>query len=197
MLLCSGRREASAALTAADSLPGNKVDRDDREIPEDVGAEFSQRHGMYFLETSAKASDNVEKLFGDIANELLQVNRGKKSYFLPIISLLFVLEKNLFKIGATEKAPWFQIADLTIHAHFFNYLRMPFFPAIPFSRAPPLGHRGRRPLLPGRPRRPHWGLDGGGGTEVLRRGGGRSTGGRGKEGAIVIIIKIKILLGKK
>ncbi len=83
LLLCSGRHEASATLTAADSLPGNKVDRDDREIPEDVGAEFSQRHGMYFLETSAKASDNVEKLFGDIANELLQVNKEKKHIFPP------------------------------------------------------------------------------------------------------------------
>ncbi len=122
---CSGH-EASAAITPADSLPGNKVDRDDREIPEDVGAEFSQRHGMYFLETSAKASDNVEKLFGDIANELLQVNR-EKNHFPPMISLWFVLERNLSKFGATEKAPWFQIVDLIIHTHFFNYLRMPFF----------------------------------------------------------------------
>ena len=30
---------------------------------------------MYFLETSAKASDNVERLFTEIAHELLQVGR--------------------------------------------------------------------------------------------------------------------------
>ncbi len=54
-------------------LVGNKVDRDDREIPEEVGSEFAARNEMYFLETSAKESDNVERLFNDIANELLQV----------------------------------------------------------------------------------------------------------------------------
>jgi len=52
---------------------GNKIDRDDREIPSEVGDEFAQRHGMYFLETSAKACDNVERLFNEIAAELLQV----------------------------------------------------------------------------------------------------------------------------
>ena len=55
------------------STAGNKIDRDDREIPTDVGEEFAQRHGMVFLETSAKACDNVEKLFNEIASELLQV----------------------------------------------------------------------------------------------------------------------------
>ncbi len=55
------------------TLAGNKTDRDDREIPSEVGDEFAQRHGMYFLETSAKASDNVERLFTEIAHELLQV----------------------------------------------------------------------------------------------------------------------------
>ena len=59
-------------------LVGNKVDRDDREIPTEVGDEFAQRHGMYFLETSAKACDNVERLFSEIANELLQQSRAKE-----------------------------------------------------------------------------------------------------------------------
>ena len=53
---------------------GNKIDRDDVEIPTEVGDEFAQRHGMYFLETSAKASDNVERLFTEIAQDLLQVS---------------------------------------------------------------------------------------------------------------------------
>ena len=56
------------------AIAGNKTDRDDREIPSEVGDEFAQRHGMYFLETSAKASDNVERLFTEIAHELLQVH---------------------------------------------------------------------------------------------------------------------------
>ena len=51
---------------------GNKIDRDDHEIPGDVGEEFANRHGMYFLQTSAKNCDNVDRLFTEIAHELLQ-----------------------------------------------------------------------------------------------------------------------------
>ena len=63
----------SIILSKNDNFSGNKIDREDREIPTEVGEEFSQRHGMYFLETSAKASDNVERLFTEIAQDLLQV----------------------------------------------------------------------------------------------------------------------------
>jgi len=54
-------------------IKGNKTDRDDREIPYEVGEEFAHRNAMFFLETSAKASDNVERLFSEIAYDLLQV----------------------------------------------------------------------------------------------------------------------------
>lgn len=57
---------------------GNKTDRDDREIPIKVGEEFAKQQGMYFLETSAKASDNVERLFYDIAAELIEQARSKE-----------------------------------------------------------------------------------------------------------------------
>lgn len=53
---------------------GNKIDREDREIPTHVGEEFAERHNMYFLETSAKESDNVEKLFMQIAEDLMKVS---------------------------------------------------------------------------------------------------------------------------
>ena len=33
-------------------LVGNKIDRDDHEIPGDVGEEFANRHGMYFLQVT-------------------------------------------------------------------------------------------------------------------------------------------------
>ena len=62
------------AFVISPHFSGNKIDREDREIPTEVGEEFSQRHGMYFLETSAKASDNVERLFTEIAQDLLQVS---------------------------------------------------------------------------------------------------------------------------
>lgn len=55
-------------------VSGNKIDREDCEIPRHVGEDFAQRHGMYFLETSAKESDNVERLFMEIAVELMEVS---------------------------------------------------------------------------------------------------------------------------
>lgn len=54
-------------------LPGNKIDREDREIPTHVGEDFAQQHNMYFLETSAKEAENVEKLFMQIAEDLMEV----------------------------------------------------------------------------------------------------------------------------
>lgn len=59
-------------------LVGNKIDRDDREIPTDVGEDFAKHHGMYFLETSAKQADNVERLFYEIAAELVAQARKKE-----------------------------------------------------------------------------------------------------------------------
>lgn len=52
---------------------GNKTDREDREIPTHVGEDFAQRHNMYYLETSAKEAENVERLFMQIAAELMEV----------------------------------------------------------------------------------------------------------------------------
>jgi hypothetical protein len=39
-----------------------------------VGEDFAQRHSMYYLETSAKEAENVERLFMEIAAELMEVN---------------------------------------------------------------------------------------------------------------------------
>lgn len=57
-------------------LVGNKTDRDDREVPSDIGEEFAKQHDMYFLETSAKQADNVERLFYEIAAELIAQARS-------------------------------------------------------------------------------------------------------------------------
>ncbi|XP_011190762.1 ras-related protein Rab-30 isoform X1 [Zeugodacus cucurbitae] len=58
-------------------LVGNKTDRDDREIPTQIGEEFAKQHDMYFLETSAKEAENVERLFYEIAAELIDQARSK------------------------------------------------------------------------------------------------------------------------
>lgn len=54
-------------------IAGNKIDREDREIPTSVGEDFAARHNMYFLETSAKEAENVETLFMQIAEDLMKV----------------------------------------------------------------------------------------------------------------------------
>lgn len=59
-------------------LVGNKTDRDDREIPTAIGEDFAKQQGMYFLETSAKEADNVERLFYEIAAELIEQARTKE-----------------------------------------------------------------------------------------------------------------------
>lgn len=66
---------------------GNKTDRDDREIPTAIGEDFAKQQGMYFLETSAKEADNVERLFYEIAAELIEQARTKE-VILIIITLL-------------------------------------------------------------------------------------------------------------
>lgn len=56
-------------LTRTISL-GNKCDIDQREVPTHVAEQFAEKNGMWYLETSAKNSDNVGKLFQTIAEEL-------------------------------------------------------------------------------------------------------------------------------
>ena len=38
-----------------------------------MGEDFASRNNMYFMETSAKEADNVEKLFMEIAHALIEV----------------------------------------------------------------------------------------------------------------------------
>jgi len=58
---------------------GNKSDKtNQREIPLYVGEEFARRHEMKFIETSAKEADNVERLFMDIAKELIRQTKANE-----------------------------------------------------------------------------------------------------------------------
>ncbi|GLV35195.1 Rab30 [Carabus blaptoides fortunei] len=59
-------------------LVGNKIDREDREIPTHVGENFAVTHNMYFLETSAKEAENVERLFMQIAEDLMEQAQSKE-----------------------------------------------------------------------------------------------------------------------
>lgn len=75
-------------------LVGNKTDRDDREIPTAIGEEFAKQQGMYFLETSAKEADNVERLFYEIAAELIEQARTKEVISLAPKTLI-IKQKNM------------------------------------------------------------------------------------------------------
>lgn len=55
---------------------GNKIDlAERREVSQQRAEEFSEAQDMYYLETSAKESDNVEKLFLDLACRLISEAR--------------------------------------------------------------------------------------------------------------------------
>lgn len=60
-------------------MTGNKSDKvNQREIPLYVAEDFSQRHEMKFIETSAKEADNVDKLFYEIAKELIRQTKANE-----------------------------------------------------------------------------------------------------------------------
>nr|XP_033806239.1 ras-related protein Rab-30 isoform X2 [Geotrypetes seraphini] len=57
-------------------LVGNKIDlAEKREVSQQRAEEFAETQNMYYLETSAKESDNVEKLFLDLARRLISEAR--------------------------------------------------------------------------------------------------------------------------
>ncbi|PWA28057.1 hypothetical protein CCH79_00012097 [Gambusia affinis] len=60
-------------------LVGNKIDlADKREVLRLRAEDFAQAQSMLYLETSAKESDNVEKLFLDLACELIREAKQNK-----------------------------------------------------------------------------------------------------------------------
>ncbi|CAF0912483.1 unnamed protein product [Adineta steineri] len=67
------------------TLVGNKCDINEREVPTHVAEQFAEKNDMWYLETSAKNSDNVEKLFQTIAEELTM--KAKESTIGPSDSL--------------------------------------------------------------------------------------------------------------
>lgn len=78
---------------------GNKCDLTEaREIPYHIADSFAQRYNMKFIETSAKESANVEKIFYDIAETLTK--QANEIYSKPSGTKL--TEKNLetSKIGS-------------------------------------------------------------------------------------------------
>ena len=57
---------------------GNKSDRTDREVTQQQGRQFAQEKDVPFLEVSAKNSNNIDKLFLQLAKMLLELHIDKK-----------------------------------------------------------------------------------------------------------------------
>lgn len=60
-------------------------------MPTAIGEEFAKQQGMYFLETSAKEADNVERLFYEIAAELIEQARTKEVGFWLVYGAIVVI----------------------------------------------------------------------------------------------------------
>mmetsp|Transcript_39858 Transcript_39858/g.100460 ORF Transcript_39858/g.100460 Transcript_39858/m.100460 type:complete len:203 (-) Transcript_39858:113-721(-) len=60
-------------------LIGNKSDKEAaREVTAEEGMEFAEKHGLTFMETSAKTADNVDAAFLSSAEKIYQVTESKE-----------------------------------------------------------------------------------------------------------------------
>ena len=72
--------KSSAPETVLMVLVGNKSDlTEEREVSEEEGREFANKHGLLFFETSAKTGENVKEVFQESTAEIAK--RIKKGYY--------------------------------------------------------------------------------------------------------------------
>jgi GTPase SAR1 family protein len=59
-------------------MVGNKIDmKDECVITREVGIECARKNNCIFIETSAKTGEGINEIFWVIANELLDIRKGK------------------------------------------------------------------------------------------------------------------------
>jgi len=57
---------------------GNKNDLETRQVTTEEGEAFAEKNGIYFLETSAKTSENVEEAFIRTSRDIYSLNQNKE-----------------------------------------------------------------------------------------------------------------------
>ena len=81
-------------------LIGNKIDIEKREVSKEEAQEFSRIYNLKYYEASAKNGDNIELIFNDLAQELVNTYKGG----------------NIYTINAKEN----NIEQLDVKAHLQN-----------------------------------------------------------------------------
>ena len=62
-------------------LIGTKCDMiEQRVIEKESGEDLAQRYGIHFFETSSKDNINIQKAFYDVAEQIIEKNKGKKVF---------------------------------------------------------------------------------------------------------------------
>ena len=62
-------------------LVGNKCDIEDRQVEQNLAQEFSNKHGMSFIESSAKKNINVNEIFTTLVDEMIRLDTDPNGNF--------------------------------------------------------------------------------------------------------------------
>ena len=87
---------------------GNKSDHTNREITQEQGRQFAQENDMPFLETSANNSNNIDKLFLQLAKMLLEHTLTRTQGHVkgvPVVVALYLCHVQLqYKAAVVEES---------------------------------------------------------------------------------------------
>lgn len=60
-------------------LVGNKIDKENREVTREEGAEFAKKKAMLFIECSAKSKIGIQQAFEELAQKIIEIPQNTSS----------------------------------------------------------------------------------------------------------------------